>query len=398
MPRTDTGPAAGESLRRANTGLVLRALRQHGALSRSRIARHTGLSKATVGTITADLVDLGAVAEGEAESPIGRGRPSTPLQLAGGGHAGLGIEVNVDYIAVTVLDLAGRELRFQEHRATEPAPQLADVVRLVRAELDLLSRRRIEVLGVTLAVPGLIDREAGVVVRAPNLGWTDVALVEAVRKDLGEGARDLLGITVDNDANAAALAESVHGAGVGLSDFIYLTGTVGLGAGMYSHGELLRGARGLAGEIGHVRVGDATTPCPCGRLGCWETQVGLRALAHATGVHPRPGEAPLDYAERVAATPGAGGGLIQFGRSLGRGVSMLVAILDPQRVILGGAFRPLGEYLVPAVQAAIGDGFAESAGQPSADVVVSTLGHHAASIGAAVDALEDVFAGRRLLT
>lgn len=393
---TQIGPAAAEAVRRANTGLVLRLLRRHGALSRSEIARHTGLSKATVGTITAELVDLGALAEGEAEFPVGRGRPSTPLRLSGSGYAGLGIEVNVDYTAVTVLDLAGRDVRFVEHRATVEVPRLEDVVRLVRDELDLLSRRRIEVLGVTLAVPGLIDHEAGVVVRAPNLGWTDVALVETIRRDLGDGAREL-GITVDNDANAAALAESVRGAGVGLTDFVYLTGTVGLGAGMYSRGELLRGARGLAGEVGHVRLDDATTLCPCGRIGCWETQVGLRALAQATGVRPAPGEAPLDYAERVAATAGAGRGLIGFGRSLGRGVALLAAILDPQRVILGGSFQPLGRYLVPAVQAAIGDGFAQSAGQPAPEVVVSALGHHAASLGAAVDALEDVFTGRRPL-
>ena len=103
----ESGPAANDEVRRRNTALVMRLLRDSGALSRSDLARRSGLAKATVGTIIGQLQQAGAVAEGTAEAS-GRGRPSTPVALTGHTLAGLGIEVNVDYVATTAIDLAGR--------------------------------------------------------------------------------------------------------------------------------------------------------------------------------------------------------------------------------------------------------------------------------------------------
>jgi predicted NBD/HSP70 family sugar kinase len=245
----------------------------------------------------------------------------------------------------------------------------------------------IQLLGLTVAVPGLIDRVRGVVVDAPNLGWTDVALAAALRSRLGES----LSVAVDNDANCAARAESLHGVAAGVDDFVYLTGTVGLGAGIVSSGQVLRGSRGLAGEVGHLRVGDDIHHCACGRTGCWEALVGLRALVDATGIEIEPGEDPVGYAERLVHTTGTGPAITEVGAALARGVAQLTATLDPQMVVLGGSFVPLGEVLVPAVEEAIAAGFTG----PGCTVALSTLGLHAASVGAAVDALDDIYSGRR---
>ena len=375
-------------MRRRNTAVVLRLLRDEGALSRTDLARRSGLAKATVGTIVGKLQTAGAVAEGTSSS-TGRGRPSTPLVLDGSGMAGVGLEVNVDYMAVTVLDLAGRELSFAEHPVPAEGSRLDDVLALVRDEAAQLSNRDVELLGVTVAVPGLIDRARGRVVNAPNLGWSDVDLADAMRRVL----RHLVPVAVDNDANCAARAESVHGVAAGVDDFVYLTGTVGLGAGIMCAGQVLRGSRGLAGEVGHLRVGDDRYLCACGRNGCWEAMVGLRALAQATGVDVVPGEDPVAYAERLAADPAARPGLLEVAHSLGRGVAQLAVTLDPRMVVLGGAFVPLADTLVPAVEAALAEGFTGR----GAEVALSTLGLHAASVGAAVDALDDVYAGRRSL-
>jgi predicted NBD/HSP70 family sugar kinase len=382
------GPAATDEVRRRNTALVMRLLRDGGALSRADLARRSGLAKATIGTIVGQLQQAGAVAEGASESS-GRGRPSTPLQLAGRSLAGLGIEVNVDYVAITAVDLAGRELSFEE-RPVPQGPRLSDVVALVDDEVTRLESERLGLLGLTVAVPGLIDRARGVVVDAPNLGWAGADLAGALRDRVG----GRIPVAVDNDANCAARAESLHGVAAGVDDFVYLTGTVGLGAGIVCGGQVLRGSRGLAGEVGHLRVGDESHRCACGRGGCWEAMVGLRALAQATGIAVEEGEDPVSYAERVVTTPGTARGLAEIGAALGRGVAQLAATLDPRMVVLGGSFVPLGEVLVPAVEQALDEGFTGR----GCTVALSTLGLHAASVGAAVDALDDVYAGRRSLT
>ncbi len=382
------GPSATDEVRRRNTAAVLRLLRDEGALSRSDLARRSGLAKATVGTIVAKLQEAGAVREGVSASG-GRGRPSTPVVLHGARLAGLGLEVNVDYMAMTALDLAGRELGFEEHPVASDRPRLDDVLALLRGEVERLSAIGTEPIGVTVAVPGLIDRSRGRVVNAPNLGWTDVDLAGAVREALG----GQVPVAVDNDANCAARAEGVQGVAAGVGDFVYLTGTVGLGAGIVCGGRMLRGSRGLAGEVGHLRVGDDRHRCACGRTGCWEALVGLRAMVAATGVDVLPGESPVDYATRLAGDPAARRGLRRIAGALGRGVAQLAATLDPRMVVLGGAFVPLADVLVPAVQEALADGFTGG----GAEVALSTLGLHAASVGAAVDALDDVYAGLRRL-
>ncbi len=384
----DPGPAATDEVRRRNSAVVLRLLRDDGPLSRADLARRSGLAKATIGAIVARLQELGAVAEGALESG-GRGRPSTPLELDGRALAGLGVEINVDYVALTVLDLAGRELSFEERPVDGDRPGLAAVRELVREEAAALAARGIELLGVTVAVPGLIDRRRGLVVDAPNLDWSELPLADLLSEELGVR----MPVAVDNDANCAVRAESLRGVAAGVDDLIYLTGTVGLGAGIICGGQVLRGSRGLAGEVGHLRVGSEDHLCACGRTGCWEALVGLRALAEATGIAVEPGEDPVTYAQRVVTIAAARPGLIRIGEALGRGVAQLAATLDPAMVVLGGAFVPLGEVLVPAVEAALAAGFTG----PGCTVALSTLGLHAASVGAALDALDDVYAGRRAL-
>jgi predicted NBD/HSP70 family sugar kinase len=388
----DAAPAATDEVRRRNTALVMRLLRDSGALSRADLARRSGLAKATIGTIVSQLQRAGAVAEGVTESS-GRGRPSTPVVLDGRTMAGLGIEVNVDYMAVTALDLAGRELFFEERSLSGERPRLDEVVAVVRAGLARLAGDGIELLGTTIAVPGLIDRDRGVVVAAPHLGWSGVPLADLVRQQLNAGVRAEVSVAVDNDANCAARAERVQGVALGVDDFVYLTGTVGLGAGIFSNGEVLRGSRGLAGEVGHLRVGDDTHLCPCGRRGCWEALVGLRALEQATGVPVQAGEDPVSYAERLTHVPDAAPGLTRIGRALGRGVAQLAVTLDPRMVVLGGAFVPLGDALTREVEEALNASFTGK----GCTVALSTLGLHAASVGAALDALDEVYAGRRSL-
>jgi predicted NBD/HSP70 family sugar kinase len=415
------GRAATDQLRRQNTALVLRRLRSAGPASRASLAQGTGLAKATVGTIVAELQEHGVVrdapAAGVAAGEPRLGRPGRPVELDGGHLVALGLEVNVDYVAATALDLAGRtalQLRRPLAAAEEPLRQLVD---LATHALQQLQTTGCHVLGVAVAVPGLVDHEHRHVVTAPNLGWHDLPLADVLSRSLPAGVP----LRIDNDANDAAVAEVTRGVARGCDPVLYLTGTVGLGSGLVVGGAAQRGASGFAGEVGHVPIGGSDRLCACGRRGCWETVVGLPAMLRAVGLHGtavdgtaanatgadgtrvdgtrgdgrRLGD-PVEVAAAVAARagrdPAVAAALGDVARSLASGLVTLVSVLDPEMVVLGGYFVPLGPWLLPVVQDAVTN---DVLAGPSrrCTVALSTLGLHAASAGAASDVLADVFTG-----
>jgi len=386
-------PAAAEQLRRHNTALVLRTLRDGGPGSRAELAVRSGLAKATVGAIVATLLASGVLHDHPPVSAAAavRGRPGRPVTLAGSRTVALGVEVNVDYLAAVALDLSGATRLLEEHPVDAPAVDA--VVAFARGCRDRLVDAGLDVLGTTVAVPGLIDRERGRVTSAPNLGWAGLDLAAAVSAAVGPGCP----VGVDNDANCAALAEADRGAGVGAEDLVYLTGTVGVGGGIVTGGRIARGARGYAGEVGHLAVGGSTAVCACGRTGCWEAQIGLRAMLAAVGrpelaAHTDPVAAATEVAGLAGTDPQVRAGLAVVAEALGRGVAMLVNALDPRLVVLGGYFVPLGPWLLPAVEEALRTAvFAPQMG--GCTVALSRLGLHAASTGAASAVLAEAFGG-----
>ncbi|WP_244929846.1 ROK family protein [Nocardioides sp. W7] len=389
-------PAGTEGLRRRNAALVLRSLRQLGPATRAELAQRTALAKATVGVIVAGLEVAGAVAEiaSGAESRTGaRGRPGRPVALRGDSWVGLGLELNVDYVAAVVLDLAG-EVRLSESRpvalddGVEQA--LTDLVRQVAARCRAAGQ---ELVGATVAVPGLVRGDNRTIAWAPNLGLEGPGLADLVAELLGVPVR------VSNDANCAAYAESHHGAAVGAEHALYLTGTVGIGAGIVDRGELVRGAAGFAGEVGHMPIGDSAATCGCGRQGCWEASIGLHAVLAAVGMPEldSPLESAAAVAERAATDPDVRAVLTRVGEDVGLGIAMLAGVLDPEVVVLGGYFVPLGELVLGPARTAL-DRRLASAAQVRPELRLSTLGIQAAALGAAEQVFADVFAGELDLT
>ncbi|MCP2165445.1 ROK family protein [Goodfellowiella coeruleoviolacea] len=401
LPARDRGhsPRDQPGLRRANLALVLRALREHGPHSRAGLSRLTGLNKATTSSLVAELEQRRLVRLGDAV-PNQFGRPGHLVELRPAAVCGIGLEVNVDYLAVAVVDLPGNLV---EHRRIA-----ADVVALGQdraldrlaelAEHGLAHVRGLAgwVSGITAAVPALVDSDNGVVRFAPNLGWRELPVVEGLARRLGLPA-DQLG--VHNDANLSALAEYAHGVAAGSGDLLYLTGEVGVGGGVIAGGQLLRGATGFTGEVGHMPLDPTGTPCGCGRRGCWETQVGLAALLRAVGGPDDEVTDPsLDLEGRLAVVKGraeAGdprtlAALRQIGSALGVGASILVNVLNPTAVVLGGYFATLGEWLVePALAELSGRVLAPERG--GCALVLSDLGFTAAVRGGGYAALERVF-------
>jgi predicted NBD/HSP70 family sugar kinase len=399
-PARTTAPADQASVRRSNLGLVLRHLRDAGPRSRARIAQETRLNKATVSSLVAELMQRGLVSDGEMDRAGAVGRPGLIVELDGRGVCGIGVELNVDYAAALVLDLRG-EVLFQERIGLDVPGLGADrtldeVARLVDQALGAAAARGARPVGLTVAVPGLVPRGAGFVTVAPNLGWRDVPLVEALRGRL----HDLdLPIRVENDANLSAIAEWAMGAEAGSSDLVYLTGEVGVGGGVIVAGQLLRGHSGLGGEVGHMALGSSDHLCGCGRRGCWETVVGLSALLRAAADDDDPVRDPAGDLEgrmaEVLRRADAGdertrAALHQIGRHLGIGAAVLVNVFNPQVLVLGGYFAVVARHLMAPLTAEL-EARVFGPDVAGVRVVLSTLGFTAAGRGGAYVALDPVF-------
>jgi len=382
--------AGAELLRRRNTATVLRSLRAEGPASRAELSGRTGLAKATVGTIVAGLEDLGAVAE-EAQVRNGdRGRPGRRLTLAGGRPVGVGLEVNVEYVAAVAVDLAGT-VRHRVTRVVAAAADAEDVLGELADEVAAtLTADGLVPVGATVAVPGLIAGDDRTIAWTPNLGITGTSV--AARIDSAFGWKNVVGLS--NDADCAAVAERQHGAGHGADHLLYLTGTVGIGAGLIEHGRLVRGGHGFAGEVGHLPLGDPAARCGCGRTGCWEASIGLNAMLGAIGMpeEETPHLTAVALARRAAAEPAIRAAVAEIGQCLGRGLAILTGVLDPAVIVLGGYFAPLGGFILEPARAALDAAIAVPVGGRP-DLRVGVLGTESAALGAAERALTKVLEG-----
>jgi len=397
--RLGAGRSDQASMRRSNMGLILRHLRDHAGQSRARVAAETGLSKATTSSLIGDLVERGLVTEGELHRAGSVGRPGLALHLDGRHLCGVGLEINVDYLSVNALDLTGAVLveatRPIDAAALSVDEVLEEVAELLRATMSSLRRRGVRAVAIAVAAPGSIDIDAGQVQFAPNVGWRDVALVKGLGRRLGRAAPPIM---LENDAKLGAVAEYAGVSHSGVRDLLYVTGDVGVGGGIITDGRLLRGFSGFAGEIGHLPLDPQPRACACGRMGCWETMVGLAAflrLVADPGDPVRDTERALEVrlAEiRSRADSGDERTLAAIGtiaEGLGLGVSFLVDILNPRLVILGGYFAYLADRLVGPVT----DYLAERRMSSEAECAVtgSTLGLTSAARGGAHLALDTVF-------
>jgi predicted NBD/HSP70 family sugar kinase len=200
-------------------------------------------------------------------------------------------------------------------------------------------------------------------------------------------------VVVRNEADLGARAEHLRGAGVGFDDLLFLSCDVGVGGGVITSGRPLVGASGYAGEVGHVLVNPEGEICGCGSRGCWETEVGQRALLRRAGRDPDAGPDAVAEVLREAEA-GAGGAidaLIDVGRWLGLGLAGLIYVFDPKLVVLGGLFAQMAPFTLPIVRHQLEDRKLAITREP-VEVVISSLGLDAPVLGAAERAFEPLIA------
>lgn len=378
-------PVRQAGVRAHNLALVLRHVATAPAApSRAAIAAATGLTRATVSALVDDLVGGQLLTELSPPPRTGAGRPAAGLALSPDGPAGLGLEVNVDYLAAAAVDFTGEvRHRYVRHLDQRPAGADRTLQHLSRLAAEVLARATADgltVAGAALAVPGLVTAD-GLVKIAPNLDWHDVDPVALLRRN---AALRELPLTVDNEANLAALGE-LHAAAPGSpATFVHVSGEIGIGAGIVLDGVLYRGARGFSGEIGHVPVAPDGPACRCGARGCLEQYAGQEAILRAAGVPAdlRPDEALAT----LAAWAGAGDAatltaLAGAGTALGTAVSAVVNLLDVDTVVLGGSYATLLPWLRDGVELEVARRVLTAAWTP-VTVRASALGAAAAVTGA----------------
>ncbi|MFI9045407.1 ROK family protein [Streptomyces sp. NPDC053427] len=411
MPTPDTQHA----LRRRNLSRVLRAVAEAGTVSRAGVAARIGLTRAGVAPLVDELLRAGLLVEAGRAAPSGRGRPGSGLTVSDRGPAGIGAEIGVDHLAVCAVDLRGtvraRLATTAANRHSEPGPVLRRLSALLAEVTAAIAAEGLRPAGLTVAVPGLVARGSTTVVHAPNLGWraADLApgLTAALTPAPGTAAAHAapVPLTVDNEANLGALAELHLGGADGCappSDFVHVSAETGIGAALVVDGQLLRGARGFAGELGHVPVYPDGRPCGCGGRGCLEQYAGERAVLRAGGLtpeqaaaaHPGPGARTALLARRAADGDAATiGALRAAGAALGIALAGAVNLLDPRAVVLGGALAGLAPWVLPSLERelALRTAVAPAPARPGGCLVtVSQLGADGPLLGAAYAALRTV--------
>jgi len=368
-----------EGLRRHNLGTLLGHLHLHGALSRADLTHRMGLNRSTIAALVAELATLGAVQEETpAGSRTGAGRPSLLVRPRPDRVQVVAVEIGVDHLDVALVGLGGQVMARRHDRlgTASPTPQVL-VEQLCAAVHAVLADGGLDrhVVGLGVALPGVVRQGDGCVRFAPNLRWTDVPL-----GSLLSAAMPGTAVRIGNDGDLGALAEHRRGAARGVDDVVFVAGETGIGGGFIVGGRPLTGAGGYAGEVGHMTVRAGGRLCHCGSYGCWETEIGAGAIAAALGA-PSPRSDELVPLLRSAGARGDGA-LDEVARYVGIGLGNLVNLLNPALVILGGLLREV----YPLADSCVRAGLRSTALRaPAAEVRISlpALGGDAVLIGAA---------------
>jgi predicted NBD/HSP70 family sugar kinase len=330
-----SSPGTPTLLRAMNERTLLDRLRRNGPTTRAQLARDTGLSKPTVSLALASLERAGLVHAVGRESPP-RGRAGLLYELNARTAFVMGIDIGRAWIRVAVADLSGVIVgrRDERNRARSAKSVVRAVAELAHDVASTADQGWSKVVHTVVGSPGIFDPASGRLRLAPNLpGWSRTGLVSALRQELGSS------LTIENDANLAALGESAYGRGADADTFVYVSVGTGVGMGIVIDGELYRGAHGVAGEIGFLPLPIPTESDPHARVrGLLEEaasadavvrnarRLGMKGARSAKQVF----EAARERDERALAA------VEQEAERLALVVATIAAILDPELVVLGG--------------------------------------------------------------
>jgi predicted NBD/HSP70 family sugar kinase len=370
-----------EDVRRENLTAVLRALMVGGDMSRADLGRLTGRNRSTVASLVSDLAGLGLVDEQDPVTDGTVGRPSHGVALSSS-VAAFAVHPEVDALTVAIVGLDAQVRRKVRHEF-DRIPTMAEVVHLASTVMAAMGAEEsgFRITGIGVAVPGLVRTVDGLVRNAPHLQWRE----EPLGASLAEATS--LPVHVANDAQLGALAERDYGAGRGVSHFVYINGGAsGIGGAIVAGGDLLGGAHGYAGELGHTPVSGSDRVDNVGIPGSLEAEVTREELLSLLGpdhMDPESFDSALlaDRSDAVAAA------VARHQRHLAIALGTVVNVLNPERILLGGFLASLLAYNPQGLRTAL-EARALAPAMEGVDIVSAQLGANLLLVGAAHRALE----------
>ncbi|TDM05235.1 ROK family transcriptional regulator [Macrococcus lamae] len=380
-----------KQMKTTNKTLILNNIRQNEVTSRAQIAKDTSLTPPTVSTIVKELIEEKLVKETEELGISQGGRKPKLLVINEEGHLILGIDVSSKKISGIVINLNGQVVHRVEIKIVLPitkeqfTTKLFEVIELMKQYTDSISK---ELLGLGIAMNGVVDSENGISIFAPNLNLRDIPLKKIIEETYD------INVLVENDVRAMVLGESWFNGNAEFDNLVLINLGYGVGSGIIIEGKLFRGNQGLAGEFGHMVIDYHNgLKCDCGNRGCIETLISGSAIekrAIAEGIiAEHEGASDLkrlaDNGNEQAVT------LFQdIGRTLGTGLINVIHFINPDKILLSGGISNASDYLLPAVHEVINKSEMVSiVGEPI--IEVSNKQENQAALGACSLFLEELF-------
>lgn len=379
-------------IRAINRSHILNAIKTHGPIGRAEIARRTGLSPATVTSISARLISQDLVLEKSAGDSSG-GRPPILLVINPRGGYVVGIKLTETHAICALTDLeasviAKSSMPLSGHDPIQVVDDLAQLVLFFIREQKIPKK---QLLGVGVGLAGIVDAENGILRQSPIYGWDNVPLRAMLQNKLH------IPVYIENDVNTLTLTEKWFGHGQGIDNFLIVTIGRGVGLGIVANGQFYRGQTGGAGEFGHITIHADGPLCACGKRGCLEVYVGDPGLLRAAQEAAARGElsAPVQSLDELLplARSGDTAALQIFdraGRILGLAIANLINLFDPKKIIISGEGTREGEYLFSPMKESIRQNTMPGLFDP--DIVeIDPWGDDAWARGAAGLVLREVF-------
>jgi len=366
-----------ENLRQHNLSVILRLLHVSGLVQRSHLTSVTGLSRSTVSGLIGELSDLGLAVESEAQSAGSVGRPSLTVEVS---DKVIAFAVNVEREAITVGVVGFNGKVQQKIRRQTPSPVDPHAVAKITGEMITELRAQLDadflISGIGVAVPGQVRVQDGVVRSAGTLGWNEVPFATILIQQTG------LPVRVDNNATNACVAERLFGASRDISNSVFLyASSGGIGGGVIANDQLLRGASGYAGELGHIQISPSRNEDFFGIPGSLEAMVRRDELLYAFHMDRATDEELDELVQKNTSSRVTKVINLQV-EALGRAIGVLATIFNPETIILSGflgsIFRSNPDRLLAVVR--------ENSIKPVSEtllVKLNELGSSAVLIGAA---------------
>lgn len=383
--------ASHELMKDFNKSTVFRLIKSHHPISRAEIAKRSGLNKATVSTLVAQLIESEFVYEIGTGNSSG-GRKPVLLYYNQAAAYTISIDIGVNRIIGVVTDLSGKILQQEILLFTDRSFDhvLDEAKKLIASLIERAPKSPYGICGIAIGVPGIVQSNGNVLL-APNLGWSNVDIKTPLEQTFQ------LPILVENEANAGAYGEKLYGAGSYYNHVAYVSISIGIGTGQISNGQLFQGANGYAGEFGHMSIDYNGKRCRCGNKGCWELscseQFLLDTVATKLGVDSIRFEDVL--AEAYNQNPLVLNVLTSVGRSLGTGLISIIHAMDPEVVIIGNRFSLLKDFLENPVLEVLEKQLPPHL-QEAPKIMFSELGQQSGVLGGASFAIERFFDEHRI--